>query len=234
MEFGSELDLPDQEWLAGAINGFIAADAAPIPVIRHANGMLEEVPPPLGTDQLQFVPRIVVEEASDARLCYRRRIHGGSWEIYGFLVTELIVFAFVEATLHQQNGGAGWIFGIVAPLLEMLILSAIGLTLIGSLKIEVTADAIVADWGFGLFHIRRRLPAERISRIVVRYPERAPRLFYSRFSGTSRTPAFAMCQAVDGKRTLTLSHPGDLATARRLGGILRHELARMGRPTDDV
>ncbi len=233
-EFGTELDLREQEWLTGAINRFIAPAAGPIPTIRQANGMVEEIPPMLGLDQLQFVPRIVVEEASNERLCYRRRIYGGSWELYGFLVSELIVFVFIEATLHQQNGGAGWLFGVVAPLFETVILLAIAMTLFATLKFEMTADWIVADWRFVLFHIRRRLPTERVSRIVVRYPAHSPRLFQSRSSRNARTPAFAMCLAVNGKRTFTLINPGDLPTARRIGGILRQELARMGRPTDDV
>ena len=234
MEFGGELGLRDQEWLAGAINRFVATDAVPIPAVRRPDGMIEEIPPMLGREQLQFVPRIVVEEASNDRLCYRRRVYGGSRELYLFLVSELIVFAFIEVTLQQQNGGPGWFFGIVAPLFEGVILLAITLTLIGTLKIEVTAEAIRADWGFGPLHIRRRIRTERLTRIVVRYPAHVPRGFASRFSGSSRTPAFATCLAVDGKHTFILNNPGDLSTARRIGGILRSELAGMGRPTDDV
>jgi hypothetical protein len=42
------------------------------------------------------------------------------------------------------------------------------------------------------------------------------------------------CLAVSGEQPVVVSTPGDVSTARRVGGILRHELARMGRPTDDV
>jgi hypothetical protein len=43
-----------------------------------------------------------------------------------------------------------------------------------------------------------------------------------------------MCLAVDRERSLTLSLLSDAITARLPSRNLRHELARLGRSTDDV
>ena len=150
--FGTGLTGREQKALVDAINRIIASAAVPVRAVRQPNGMLEEVPPPLGLNELQHVPRIVVEEASSDRLCYRRRIYSGGWEMYAFLFTQLLTFTFVEMTLHQANAaGAGWqgiLFTIVLPPFEVLFLLGIAFCLFGTLKIELTADWIVAEWGF--------------------------------------------------------------------------------------
>jgi hypothetical protein len=236
-ELDTALTQREQEWLVDAINRLITPNSAPIPAIRSAKGMIEEIPPPRGLDELRLVPRIVVEEASNERLCYRRPTYNGSWELYAVLVAELLSFAFVESTIGQNGLGGGWswaFYRICMPLSETVFLLAIATILFGTLRIELTADWLVARWGLGPLRLRRRAATQRISRLVVRYPERPPRLFAWISSSTARTPWCATCLAVDGTNTMTLNSVGDLPTARRIGGILRHELARMGRPTDDV
>ena len=105
--FGAGLSPREKEWLVDAINRLIAPNPAPVPPIRETKGMVEEVPPALGLDALHSVPNIVVEEASNERFCFRRPIHRGSWELYAFLVSQLLAFAFVETTLGLGNG-PGW------------------------------------------------------------------------------------------------------------------------------
>jgi hypothetical protein len=232
-EFGAWLTSHEQQWLVQAVNRLNVANAAPPAAIRLGNGLLEEVPQPVGRGELHLIPRIVVKEASDDRLCYRRRILGASWRLYTFLIVQICVFAFIE--LHLRQGiafGAGWqwfLFAVIAPFFEVSLFLICVCTLLVTLTIDLTADWLIADWRVGPVRVRRRLGTDRISRIVIRYGTPSPGRF--QFVPAS---GLAMCLAVYGKRTFTLNFPGDLPTARRVGGILRHELARMGRPTDDV
>ncbi len=232
-EFGAWLDRREQQWLVQAVNRLNVANAVPPPAVRLGNGLVEEVPRPVGRDELHLIPRIVVKEASDDRLCYRRRIVGASWKLYTFLFVQICVFAFAELTLRQGNAlGAGWqwfLLAVMVPFFEVSLFLFCVCTLLGTLTIDLTADWLIADWRVGPIRVRRRLGTDRISRIVIRYGTPSPgRLLFVPAGG------LAMSLAVDGKRTFNLNSPGDLPTARRVGGILRHELARMGRPTDDV
>jgi hypothetical protein len=121
------------------------------------------------------------------------------------------------------------LFAVIAPFLEVSLFLLSVCTVLGTLTIDLTADWLVAEWRFGPVRVRRRLATDGISRIVNRYGVPSPGHL-----GFAPAGGLAMCLAVYGKRTFTLNFPGDLPTARRVGGILRHELARMGRPTDDV
>jgi hypothetical protein len=232
-EFGAWLDPREQQWLIQAVNRLNVTNASPPAAVRLANGLLEEVPRPVGRDELRLIPRIDVKEASNDRLCYRRRILGASWRLYPFLIVQICAFAFTELELRQGNAlGAGWqwfLLAVVVPFFEVSLFLLCVCTLLGTFTIDLTPDWLVADWRFGPVRVRRRLATDSISRIVIRYGVPSPGRL-----GFAPTGGLAMCLAVDGKQTFTLNSPGDLSTARRVGGILRHELARMGRPTDDV
>lgn len=231
-KFGTALTEIEKQWFVDSINGFLGAAGirgACEELLQKSGG---EVVAAFSPADLPETGDITLEESTPEHLRFHLPLipPGGIRKMMGcagaaFLVTTVIP----HAAVFFLKADIGILMHAAMLAVPMVVLYGFLFAWRGRITVDITRENFVARWHWGRYGMRKTLANSAINRIsIVRHETH-------KSSRSSLQPDESrVCEVRAGNETAPLTTMHDVETARRVGGLVRYQLERMGFQVEDA